>query len=108
MIFETWKRFDLIKKMAVLCTVERGEVSLGELRAYARRLRSLGARCRIAAIEPMDISSTMIRDAVRVGRSIEGMVCPSVREYITEHELYRKIIAQFCKFLKIFKKIPKK
>lgn len=89
MTFETWNRFERLRKLAVVCTIKRGEIGERELRAHARRLRRLGCKCRIADVEPMDISSTMIREALGRGESINGLVAPQVEEYIADHELYR-------------------
>ena len=38
---------------------------------------------------PVKVSATDIRERVRVGRSIEGLVPESVREYIAAENLYR-------------------
>jgi nicotinate-nucleotide adenylyltransferase len=42
------------------------------------------------AVNPFDgLSSTLIRDRLEHGLSVEGLVSPSVAGYITEHGLYR-------------------
>ena len=40
-------------------------------------------------IEPFDASSTEIRERIRNNASTEGLLIPEVKEYITEHGLYR-------------------
>jgi nicotinate-nucleotide adenylyltransferase len=39
-------------------------------------------------IRPLDISSTMIRDSLRDGRSVRYLLPPAVIEFINEHHLY--------------------
>jgi nicotinate-nucleotide adenylyltransferase len=43
-----------------------------------------------APIPPLDVSSTLIRERVRTGRPIAGLVSPSVDRYIRTHGLYRE------------------
>ena len=38
---------------------------------------------------PVDASSTQIRNRIKEGESISGLVPPGVEEYIIEHQLYR-------------------
>lgn len=47
-----------------------------------------GAIVRRVVMEPIVLSSTDVRDAVREGRPIDGMVLPAVAEYIRESGLY--------------------
>jgi len=51
--------------------------------------REYGADITVMDMEPVDASSTEIRNNVREGRSINGLVLPEVEEYIIEHQLYR-------------------
>jgi len=46
-------------------------------------------RIEIFELEPQPVSSTEIRERVRRGESIEGLVVPAVAAYIGEHDLYR-------------------
>ena len=48
-----------------------------------------GSRITILDKDPVDASSTEIRQMVSEGRSIAGLVPPEVEEYIIEHQLYR-------------------
>ena len=41
-------------------------------------------------LEPQPVSSTEVRERVRRGESIDGLVVPAVAAYIAEHDLYRR------------------
>ena len=61
-----------------------------ELHAYAKRLAAHGARVILLNIDYLPVSSTMVRDAVRQGRSIDALVPPRVAHYIQENGLYQR------------------
>ncbi len=48
-----------------------------------------GRRVLCPDLPVLDISSRVIRDKVRRGRSIRGLVAPDVERYIADHKLYR-------------------
>ncbi|MGE5283809.1 MAG: nicotinate-nucleotide adenylyltransferase [Actinomycetota bacterium] len=48
-----------------------------------------GRRIHCPALPVLDISSRSIREKVRRGRSLRGLVPPEVERYITDHGLYR-------------------
>ena len=84
----SWYRFADIARMATLCAVPRDDVPAAELRAYADVLAAQGARCVIEDIATPRISSTAIRQAVRVGEALDGLVPSAVATYIAEHQVY--------------------
>ena len=85
----SWKRFEDIVDMAVLCTVPRDDEPLEKLEAYAKTYETLGADCRVLPMPLRRISSTQVRECAENGRSIEGLVPKAVAQYIVEHGLYR-------------------
>ncbi len=84
----TWWHFEDIAKLAVLCTVPRGDASTERLRAYARELEAAGALCRILDMPAVDISSTEVRGRLRQGSGWESLVPAEISEYIRAHGLY--------------------
>ncbi len=68
-------------------------LELEESRCYSlpgRSYRLSGGRKVLCPDLPvLDISSRSIRDKVRKGRSIRGLVPPEIERYIAAHELYR-------------------
>ena len=51
--------------------------------------RKYGSDITVLEMSPVDASSTEIRNRVKEGKSIKGLVPPGVEEYIIEHQLYR-------------------
>ena len=86
---ETWWRFSDIAAAATLCTVPRDDKDREDLLAHAAKLGEKGARCVVADMPPVDISSTELRRRVKAGESLCGLVPPAVEEYIMDNKLYR-------------------
>jgi nicotinate-nucleotide adenylyltransferase len=51
--------------------------------------QSDGSRIHLLPIPPVDISSSRIRQLLREGKAIDGLVPPAVSDYIDQKELYR-------------------
>ena len=84
----TWWRYEDILRLAVICTVPRGEVTAEALREHARSLEALGGRCIVCDETPQTVSSTQVREALRDGQPIGRLVPSAVAAYITAHGLY--------------------
>lgn len=52
---------------------------------------SSSERIELFELEPQPVSSTQIRERLRDGRPIDGLVVPAVAAYIEEHHLYRGV-----------------
>ncbi len=85
---EQWHEPDVIFSLATVCAAPRSEAGCGRLLEYARALRRRGARTRVENIAYLPISSTGVREAVRRGAGIAGLVPVPVERYIREHHLY--------------------
>lgn len=85
---ETWCRFEDLKKLATFCTMPRDGVSTKDLLDYRARLAALGCRGIVADEPEVDISSSDIRERVRDGLPIDGLVSAGVARYIAAHGLY--------------------
>ncbi len=88
---KTWYKPELIFQHAViLCAGRAGEKELqAGISELQERFRESGCDIRQIHCENMRISSTMIRELVRKGGDIRGLVPERVLSYIAEKKLYR-------------------
>ncbi len=85
-----WHRFSDIARLAVLCAAPREDVGMERLQQQAELLKQqYGAVCLLADIPLTPVSSTEIRNRVKAGQSIAGLVPPAVATYIAQKGLYR-------------------
>ncbi|MBR5773944.1 MAG: nicotinate (nicotinamide) nucleotide adenylyltransferase [Clostridia bacterium] len=85
---DSWRDYKGIIERCVICAAERNSSTVGQLRAKARELEIPENRVIISDGDIMTVSSTQIRDRLRLGESIEGLVPERVRKYIIENGLY--------------------
>ena len=89
--FDTWYRFEDIFKMCYPVYVRRendpliGNRIVSKITEYYQKY---GVMFRKILTEPVELSSTEIRDAVREGKDISALVPPRVAEFIRENGLY--------------------
>ena len=89
--FDTWYRFEDIFKMCYPTYVRREKDPLLDGRIIAKigeYYEKYGVMFRKIVVDPIELSSTDVRHAVKAGKDISGMVNPSVERYIKEHGLY--------------------
>lgn len=84
----SWWRFADIAKMATLCAAPRDAGSAARLRAYAAELEGQGARCVIADLPLMPVSSTGLRERIAAGEDTAGWLPAPVAAYIAREGLY--------------------
>ncbi len=102
----TWHQYEKVLAESLFLVMARPGFDLerargvldGRLRDVVGPLAGAGAldgprppRCRVllVPIRALDVSSTEVRDRVRRGRPLAGLVPPPVAAYIREHQLYR-------------------
>ena len=87
---DTWYEGTEILRDYPVITVRRPDTDnrLGMEKISSYR-RDYGADIILLDMPPVDASSTVIREKVRRGESISGLVLPETEEYIIEHKLYR-------------------
>lgn len=83
--FDRWHRWRDILKLADIAAFARNE---GEESLLERKAALIG-RARVVRVEPLPLSSTLVREKVRNGEDISGLVPEAVAAYIYEKGLYR-------------------
>ena len=89
--FDRWYRFEDIFKLCYPTYVRREDDPVLGKRIIAKigeYYEKYGVMFRKIVTDPIPISSTEIRRAVRDGKDISGMVPPKVAEFIRQHGLY--------------------
>ncbi len=74
-----WRDADSLRRLAQVVVLTRPEVALPDH----------GLVDRTIVVPAVDVSATEIRERVRRGKAIEGLVPTDVAAYIASHELYR-------------------
>lgn len=84
----SWRAPRELLRLARLAVAEREGAARREI---CEVLRSLGAEDRVVFLNmvPVDVSSSMVRDRVAAGDSIDGLVPAGVARYIADYGLYR-------------------
>ena len=85
---QDWKKPESIFEHAVICGIPRETENAAVLEKHASILEGLGAQSLILRTEVMTVSSTQIRNLIKKGQSISGLVPRSVEQYIQSHQLY--------------------
>ncbi|MBR2387480.1 MAG: nicotinate (nicotinamide) nucleotide adenylyltransferase [Clostridia bacterium] len=89
--FDKWYRYEDIFKLCYPTYVRRESDPLLDARIVSKigeYYQKFGVMFRKILVEPIDISSTEIRAAIKEKRDVSGMISPSVEKYIREHGLY--------------------
>ena len=88
--FHTWRNPEVILSHVKICAVTRTDSINNEmLQEYIEKyFPEQKDRFITCDFDPVEISSTQIRDAIRRGEDVEGLLDVQVMEYIKEKELY--------------------
>jgi nicotinate-nucleotide adenylyltransferase len=87
--FKTWKMAHLVAKLCQILLAPRQSISLQDIKTQQLLLQQeYGLKTQLLSQAGPDISSSLIRQLIRQGKSIDGMVPSSVKEYIQQQSLY--------------------
>ena len=86
---DRWHEFRYIFDNATILAAPRNELDYDSIKEKYKEYRSYGCRTLISREPIGSLSSTAIRDAVKNGDSLSGMVDDRVAAYIMENGLYR-------------------
>jgi nicotinate-nucleotide adenylyltransferase len=81
-----WREPRALVELAGLAVAEREDAGREDV---LRALAPLSADVAFLKMPLVEISSSIVRERVKVGEPIEGLVAPAVAEYIAAHGLYR-------------------
>ena len=90
----TWREPEELLKLASLAVAEREDARRGDV---LRALAALRAKVAFLGMETVEISSSLVRDRVAAGRSVQELVAPTVAAYIAEHDLYHATVTAEAK-----------
>jgi nicotinate-nucleotide adenylyltransferase len=80
---ETWKDVDQLGELATFVVVSRAGT-------VVQVPRKLSPSVNLIEITTLPISSTLCRERIHEGKSLQGLVPQRVAEYIFDHQLYRR------------------
>lgn len=86
--FDTWKEYKEILKIAVLCTVPRNNDNVEILKKYADYLNSQGGKTIVLEQMLTQVSSTQIRDMLKLNKDVDNLLSKEVFQYIKDKHLY--------------------
>lgn len=85
-----WYHPEVIFRLAGIIVLLRDQDTAETLAETVKRYETeYGARIRLVPFEKQEISSTQIRQRVKNGERLTGLVPEGVEQYIAEHRLYR-------------------
>ena len=90
--FGNWVRAEDIFGMCTVVCVSRENDPESEKKIKEKAdiyMEQFGAKIRHISLKPTEISSSEIREKIRLGEDISGLVTPSVRDYICAEGLYK-------------------
>ncbi len=90
--FDRWYRWQEILSLCTLIVLSRDDaVSPETLRMYANETLGLteGEGYHVLLLEPMELSSTMIRETIRLGGDASGCLTAQANAYLKKKGLYR-------------------
>lgn len=89
--FEEWKEPDKIAQLAVIVAAVRNHIDMQELETQIHHLKSvMSADIRILDTPNMDISSHMLREWIKEGKSTRYYLPDGVLSYIQQFDLYKE------------------
>ncbi len=88
--FEKWFEFrEILSLCSLVCITRKSDDKL-KIKAQAEKLRGFGGDVIIVNTEPLEISSSEIRDRIRKGEDLSCFLDDAVVKYISESGIYGK------------------
>ncbi len=88
-MMEKWKNPETIFKNCTILAAVRGDKKMDAMEEKAAELKEkYGANITLLAMDPVEISSSLVREKIAAGKSVRYMLPEKVREYILKNKLY--------------------
>ncbi len=78
----------LLTSLCQIVVVGRPNVEKIDLKALESAVPRISASIRTVEITQLDISSTKVRELIKMGQSVHGLIPSAVENYIHEYALY--------------------
>ncbi len=88
-MFEIWKKPEVISKYCTLVVANRDAVDSEKIQFFKKKYESMyGTKIQELSIPQFDVSSSVIRQRAKEGKSLRYLLPEEVITYIKEHHLY--------------------
>ncbi len=88
-MMEKWKDPETIFKNCTILAAVRGDKKMDAMEEKAAELKEkYGANITLLTMDPVEISSSLVREKIAAGKSVRYMLPEKVREYILKNKLY--------------------
>jgi len=87
--FDEWREWRTILHECVICTAARNGDSVKVIEETAKKFGITDEKLVVTTRKIMTVSSTEIREKIKCGESVKGLVPDEVIQYIEENNLYR-------------------
>ncbi|MBR5154914.1 MAG: nicotinate-nucleotide adenylyltransferase [Clostridia bacterium] len=90
---ESWYHPEIVFALAEIIAVSRKDVDRAEAQTRADYYRQkYNANVRLIEVDPMDISSSEIRDRIKKGQDVSGLIDEQVFDFIKKNGIYKDSI----------------
>lgn len=88
---QEWHEPETVFSLAKICVLPRNNSDMQMLKKQAEMLSVIGAESIVLQVPEFNVSSTQIRNNIKNGESISGLVSAEVEEYIIKNGLYKGV-----------------
>lgn len=87
---DSWHCAQELVRLVTVCAAAREDGEYGDLIVKQRLLDTRGVKSVVCPMTPMPISSTVIRERIQAGQTVDEYLPADVLAYIRQHQLYKR------------------